>query len=143
MRHIVIYLCGVLLTTSCGQSDNKTTNVLASDTTTKSSISITDLERKQLNDILKSNLSVVDDGIEYMSHYTKFSENTVSDSEKAWTEVKNLYPDFAKRIKCWTEYKGYYVFSVGFNDPKTDCMFWHILYVKKGEREFRYFWPHT
>ena len=107
--------------------------------------SIPGLERKDPQEILKlgSCIDVVDDGVEYMAYYSHESENAINDPRSAFDAVGILYPGMAGKIKCWTEYKGYYIFSFGYGDPKWDCAFLAILYVKKGEKKFRYFWPHT
>jgi hypothetical protein len=126
MRHLFLLLI-IFIEAACGTVTDE----------------IPGLQKKPLSDTVAALLNVVDDGINYMPFQSKTTEHPVNSPNEAWEALQQLYPQYKDRITCWLEYHNFFVFSINFNDPATDCRFWHILYVKKGGTEFRYFWPAT
>ena len=104
-----------------------------------------DIEKKNPDPYLKNGccLDVVDDSLNYIPSQTRFADEKVNNIHTAWLQVKKLYPEHAEKIKVWTEYHDFFIFSIGFDGFNKDIPFYHILYIKKGTSEFRYFWPHT
>ena len=101
---------------------------------------------KQLRCML---IDVVKDGINYSSMEARKSNIVVDSPEKAWKQLRKLYPDYKKDdYCCWTEYEGYYVFALKPNNLKNPkdsnkCYFYCILYIPNGGNEFWFFVPKT
>jgi hypothetical protein len=100
-------------------------------------------EKMQLQCLL---IDVVNDGINYSPLKTRKTAKAITSPEMAWEELIRLYPEFEKNeINCWTEYNGYYVFSMdcGMSKKPGTCAFVCVLYVPIGGDEFWFFVPRT
>ena len=100
-------------------------------------------EKKQLRCML---VDVVEDGINYFPSLAMKTKKPVNSPEKAWEELKELYPQYeAKEFNCWTEYNGYYIFSLncGMQNSDNECFFLCMIYIPIGGNEFWYFVPRT
>lgn len=59
-------------------------------------------------------VDVVQDSINYFPRMTRNCDSPVSTPEEAWEELRKLYPGYQdNQLHCWTEYSGYFCFSLG------------------------------
>ena len=98
-------------------------------------------EDSPLEDQLRlSALSVITDGINYRPLKNLKSDTKITRPEIAYQQLLKLKPELSDTIKCWGEYKGYYIFSL---DLDENCSFLSIYYIQSGKDEFWYFYPQT
>lgn len=90
-------------------------------------------------------VEVVKDGLNYYPSQTKETEAPVQSPKEAYKQFRKLYPDIKnEELNCWTQFDGFYIFSTHcFKKGVKGCYFYCIYYIKKGEKEFRYFVPRT
>ncbi len=100
-------------------------------------------QKKQLQCML---VDVVEDSINYFPSMTRTNNKPVISPKMAWEALRKLYPQYAQEeFFCWTEYSGYYIFSLDCGGPnkKNKCSFLCMIYIPIGGTEFWYFVPRT
>lgn len=133
-RKIFLLLMAALFTCSC-DSANQTT--VSENSVLPTEIKIPDESIDMLTSIV-----TLKDPQDYFPSQSKMTKTDIHSPAQAYNQLLKLYPEKGKQVECWTEFNGYYVFSLRVsNDIKNAYL--AILYVKKGGRKFMYFWPHT
>jgi hypothetical protein len=78
----------------------------------------------------------------YFPSESRSADTDVHTPEAAYRQITKLYPKKTTRIACWTEFNNHFIFSLGHTE-KIKTAYLYILYIRKGDRKFGYFWPHT
>lgn len=92
-------------------------------------------------------LDVVLDSLNYFPSMSRKNDSIVTSPEMAWNALRKLYPEYTQdKFVCWTEYAGYYCFSIDCGyvlKKKRKCYFICMFYIPIGGNEFWYFVPRT
>lgn len=94
---------------------------------------------KELADWL---LPILEGELDHFPSESRIAQIEIDTPEQAYSELRKLYPEKAKRVDCWSLTREYFVFSLGF-ETGGKCTYLSVLYVPKDGKQFRYFWPHT
>ncbi len=100
-------------------------------------------QKKQLQCLL---VDVVEDSINYFPSMSRTNDSPITSPKMAWEALRKLYPEYGqKEFGCWTEFSGYYVFSLdcGGPDNRSKSAFLCMIYIPIGGDEFWYFVPRT
>ena len=68
----------------------------------------------------------------------------VNSPKEGYEGLKATYPEYSKRVECFTKSRGFFFFSIrpeeGEDAGEPNCSYSLVIYIKKGDSTFRYFW---
>ncbi len=138
MKALFSFLLFVLFSLSFGQS------TIEKDFKKLKKSSCEDYQNGSENDQTRCFLiNIVTEDLNYLPSETKISAKPINTALEAYQFIRKSFGHPKNEFCCWTEYQEYFVFAFEWGLKKKVCVFYSIIYVKKGESEFRTFVPRT